>query len=100
MALVIAPVYTVGYKYAGVRFARKFVLVVPLGMALAGMSIGAGRSAYQTPLGQVAVVIGLASIAVCWIWAGRLMRLPEEQRVFSGQEYTGSRPSEPIRAGR
>jgi tight adherence protein B len=87
-------------QQAGVRFARKFVLVVPLGMALAGMSIGAGRSAYQTPLGQLAVVIGLASIAVCWIWAGRLMRLPDEQRVFSGQEPAGSRPSEPMRARR
>jgi len=72
-------------KQAGVRFARKFVLIVPLGMALAGMSIGSGRSSYQTPLGQLAVVIGLASIVVCWVWAGRLMCLPDERRVFSGE---------------
>src|SRR5690606_8070553 len=30
-------------KQAGARFARRFVLVVPAGMALAGMSIGTGR---------------------------------------------------------
>ena len=69
-------------KQAGVRFARRFVLVVPLGMSLAGLSIGTGREAYQTPLGQVFVVAGLACVAVCWLWAGRLMRLPEEERVF------------------
>jgi len=26
----------------------------------------------------------LACVAGCWIWAGRLMRLPEEERVFHG----------------
>ena len=65
------------------RFARRFVLVVPLGMTLAGLSIGTGRSAYQTGLGQAAVVAGLVAVAGCWAWAGRLLRLPEEERVFT-----------------
>lgn len=69
-------------KQAGVRFARRFVLVVPVGMALAGLSIGTGRAAYQSPLGQAMVVIGLFVVAACWYWAGRLLRLPEEERVF------------------
>ena len=69
-------------KQAGVRFARRFVLVVPIGMALAGLSIGSGRAAYQTALGQLAVALGIAAVVVCWLWAGRLMRLPEEERVF------------------
>ena len=69
-------------RQAGVRFARRFVLVVPLGMTLAGLSIGTGRAAYQTAVGQILVVIGLVAVAACWMWAGRLMRLPEEQRVF------------------
>lgn len=73
-------------KQAGVRFARRFVLIVPLGMAMAGLSIGTGRSAYQTATGQLAVAAGLAVIAVCWLWAGRLMKLPEEERVFGGGE--------------
>lgn len=70
-------------RQSGVRFARRFVLVVPLGMTLAGLSIGTGRSAYQTGLGQAAVVAGLVAVAGCWAWAGRLLRLPEEERVFT-----------------
>jgi tight adherence protein B len=70
-------------KQAGVRFARRFVLIVPLGMAVAGLSIGTGRAAYQTPLGQALVAVGIAVVVGCWLWAGRLMRLPEEERVFS-----------------
>ena len=69
-------------RQAGVRFARRFVLLVPLGMALAGMSVGSGREAYQTPLGQLAVVVGIGMVALCWFWAGRIMRVPAEQRVF------------------
>lgn len=69
-------------KQAGVRFARRFVLIVPLGMALAGLSIGSGRQAYQSSAGQVAVAGGLAFMAACWCWAGRLLRLPEEDRVL------------------
>jgi tight adherence protein B len=69
-------------KQAGVRFARRFVLIVPLGMALVGLSIGNGRSAYQTPLGQLAVVGGIGMVVACWLWAGRIMKIPEEERVF------------------
>jgi hypothetical protein len=28
------------------------------------------------------VVAGIASVGLCWLWAGRLLRLPDEQRVF------------------
>jgi len=69
-------------KQAGVRFARRFVLIVPVGMALAGMSVGNGRQAYTEPLGQVLAVAGIAMTVLCWLWAGRIMALPEEQRVF------------------
>jgi tight adherence protein B len=70
-------------KQAGVRFARRFVLVVPLGMALAGLSIGTGRASYETPSGQLAVVAGIIAVAVCWYWSGRLMKVPGEPRVFA-----------------
>jgi tight adherence protein B len=73
-------------KQAGARFARRFVLAVPLGMALAGASIGAGRSAYATPFGQAAVVVGVAATAACWLWAGHLLRLPDFERVFADRE--------------
>ncbi len=69
-------------EQAGVRFARRFVLVVPLGMAVAGMSVGNGRAAYRTPVGQLAVVVGVALVVACWVWAGRIMALPEQDRVF------------------
>lgn len=70
-------------RQAGARFARKFVLIVPLGMALIGMSIGQGRSAYSHATGQLLVMSGLAVMAGCWVWAGQIMRLPNEQRVFN-----------------
>jgi tight adherence protein B len=76
-------------KQAGARFARAFVLVVPLGMAAVGLTIGQGRAAYQTGLGQLAVLAAFAMIAGCWVWAGQLMKLPQEERVFRGR---GGRP--------
>lgn len=69
-------------RQAGVRFARLFVLIVPAGMAVAGMAVGDGRAAFAEPAGQVAIVVALAIIATCWVWASRLMTLPAEQRVF------------------
>jgi tight adherence protein B len=69
-------------RQSGVRFARRFVLAVPLGMAVAGLSVGTGRAAYETPLGQVIVVVALGMVAACWVWAGHLLRLPDEERVF------------------
>ncbi len=69
-------------RQAGVRFARRFVLLVPLGMAAAGLTIGTGRAAYESTGGQIAVAAGLLAVVACWAWSGRLMRLPEEPRVF------------------
>ncbi len=69
-------------QQAGVRFARRFVLVVPLGMGLVGMSIGNGRSAYRSPQAQLAVLLAVVLVVGCWAWAGRILRLPPEQRVF------------------
>lgn len=69
-------------KQAGVRFARLFVLVVPVGMALVGLSIGDGRAAYRSPGGQIAILVAFGLIGLCWVWASRLLRLPEEERVF------------------
>ncbi len=71
-------------RQAGARFARVFVLLVPAGMALAGASIGNGRDAYRSATGQVVVVVAIILVLVCWTWAGRVMRLPEAQRVFRG----------------
>lgn len=69
-------------KQAGVRFARRFVLIVPVGMALAGLSIGNGREAFRSPAGQVAALVAVAVVIGCWLWSGRIMRLPDEERAF------------------
>jgi tight adherence protein B len=69
-------------RQAGARFARRFVVVVPLGMALVGLTIGSGRAAYATTTGQLLVVVAIGMVVACWAWAGLFMRLPDEQRVF------------------
>jgi tight adherence protein B len=69
-------------KQAGVRFARRFVVIVPVGMAFVGLQIGDGRAAYGTAAGQLATMAAIASIIVCWIWSARLLRVPAERRVF------------------
>ncbi len=69
-------------QQAGARFARRFVLLVPLGMAVAGLSVGTGRHSYQRPEGQLLVLIGLTLTIGCWFWAGRMMHLPREERIF------------------
>ena len=70
-------------RQAGVRFARWFTLIVPIGMALTGLTIGNGREAYATPLGQLLVAVALLMVIACWVWASYIMRMPSEERVFS-----------------
>jgi tight adherence protein B len=75
-------------KQAGVRFARSFVIVVPVGMALVGLGIGDGRAAFQTTTGQLWVLVAFAMMAGCWVWASQLLKLPEEERVFFHETET------------
>jgi tight adherence protein B len=70
-------------KLAGARFARRFVVIVPLGMAVAGQAVGTGRAAFATPGGQAVAILAAALVALCWVWAGTLLRLPDEPRVFA-----------------
>ena len=69
-------------RQSGVRFARRFVLVVPAGMAVAGSMIGGGRQAYSSGVGQVAVLAAIAMVGLCWVWAVRYLRLPTAHRTF------------------
>ena len=71
-------------RQAGARFARRFVLLVPVGMALVGLSISGGHDAYRSAEGQLAAVAAIGMVVACWMWSGRIMRLPEEERVFHG----------------
>lgn len=69
-------------KQAGARFARRFVLFAPFGMALAGMSVGNGRQAFRSPTGQLLTLFAVLLVIGCWVWAGRILQVPEEERVF------------------
>jgi tight adherence protein B len=86
-------------KQAGVRFARRFVLVVPAGMTLAGSLIGTGRAAYASTTGQIVVLAAVALVAGCWVWAGRYLRLPEAQRVFRAPFVSGGPLAGSVAAG-
>ncbi len=70
-------------RQSGVRFARWFTLIVPIGMALSGMTIGDGRESFKTPSGQFGVMLAVILTAGCWIWAGRVMSIPEAERVLT-----------------
>lgn len=70
-------------RQAGARLARWFVIAVPVGMGIAGANVGDGLAAYRTPTAQVLVGAAVALVVVCWTWAGHLMRLPAEPRVFA-----------------
>ncbi len=69
-------------RQAGARVARWFVLIVPAGMALAGLRLGDGAAAFGSPGAQLAVVVAAAMVAGCWWWAGQIMTLPTRPRVF------------------
>jgi pilus assembly protein CpaF len=58
-------------KQAGARFARWFVLIVPLGMALVGQSIGRGGARTARPARSCRDPgRARASSRLCWLWAG------------------------------
>lgn len=67
-------------RLAGARFARRFVLLVPLGMAVAGQAVGTGRAAFATPAGQLVGLVAASMVGGCWLWAGHLLALPPERR--------------------
>lgn len=69
-------------RQAGAKVARWFVVVVPAGMAFAGLRLGDGAEAFDSPAAQSAAVLAIVMIAACWWWASRIMRLPDERRVF------------------
>ena len=51
-------------------------------MALAGLSVGNGRAAFRSATGQLLTLVAVLLVIGCWLWAGRILRVPEEQRVF------------------
>lgn len=62
-------------KLASVRFARNFVLVVPICMAVVGLAIGGGFNAYRTPWGIGLSIFAILILAGCWMWSAKLMTI-------------------------
>lgn len=69
-------------RSAGARLARWFVVIVPAGMAFAGLNLGDGQVAYSSAGGQIATIIAIAMVIACWWWAGHIMATPPQRRVF------------------
>jgi hypothetical protein len=44
-------------KQSGARFARWFVIIVPAGMAVAGLSVGDGQAAYRSGVAQILIAV-------------------------------------------
>ena len=70
-------------KLAGVKFARYFVIAVPIGMMMAGIAI-AGVAPYRTPIGEFAVAGSVVLLIGCWTWASHLAN-PKKLKVKTGK---------------
>ena len=70
-------------KLAGVKFARYFVIAVPVGMMMAGIGI-AGFAPYRTPVGEFAIAGSVVLLIGCWTWASHLAN-PKKLRAKTGK---------------
>ena len=70
-------------KLAGVKFARYFVIAVPVGMMMAGIGI-AGFAPYRTPVGEFAIAGSVVLLIGCWSWASHLAN-PKKLKVKTGK---------------
>lgn len=64
-------------RLAGVRTARTFIVIIPLGMALAGLSFAGSTAPFTTPFALLQIAIALLTLVGCWIWSNRLMTFPK-----------------------
>lgn len=63
-------------KLAGVRAARAFIVIIPTGMALAGLSFAGSVAPFTTATSLAEMAAALAILAGCWYWSSRLMIFP------------------------
>lgn len=63
-------------RLAGVRTARAFVLIIPLGMALVGISFAGSVEPFLSPLSLVQIMAALFVLTLCWHWSSKLMAFP------------------------
>lgn len=63
-------------RLAGVRTARTFIVIIPIGLALAGFSFAGSISPFLTTVSVVQMLAALAILTLCWFWSNRLMTFP------------------------
>lgn len=63
-------------RLAGVRTARIFILIIPAGMALAGLSFAGSIKPFLTTASIWQILAALLVLSICWYWSSRLMRFP------------------------
>ena len=63
-------------RLAGVRTARAFILIIPLGMALVGISFAGSVEPFLRPVSLVQILAALLVLTLCWNWSSRLMAFP------------------------
>lgn len=66
-------------KLAGVKIARLFVLLIPLGMALAGVAFAGSLSPFFSSASLIQISVAAFVLFVCWQLSNRLMQLPAIQ---------------------
>ena len=63
-------------RLSGVRTARIFILVIPAGMALAGLSFAGSVKPFLTAASISQILAALLLLATCWYWSTKLMHFP------------------------
>jgi tight adherence protein B len=63
-------------RLAGVRTARAFILIIPLGMALVGISFAGSVEPFLSLVSLVQIMAALLVLALCWYWSSKLMAFP------------------------
>ena len=74
---------------AGFTLIELVVVVTLMSILSLTLIIGAGSDGLfgrdrASDAGQAGVLVAFALMAGCWAWAGHLLRMPDEQRVFVG----------------
>ena len=63
-------------RLAGVRTARAFIVIIPIGLGLAGTSFAGSISPFLTAASVVQMLTAMAILTLCWFWSNRLMTFP------------------------
>lgn len=64
-------------KLAGVKMARLFIILIPVGMALVGIAFAGSVSAFETPTALAQELTAFLILAMCWFASNLLMKFPK-----------------------